>query len=90
MLDFSGGLVGMAWINHGESKGECMRREDKSQRLIDSKWNFLQNPIPYYFGSFNTNYIIFRNVKFFNKCFPQITKTCEGKYRIFKEYSLLK
>jgi hypothetical protein len=58
----------------GGSKGECMRREYKSQCLTDSKWNFLQNPIPYYFGSFNTNYIIFRNVKFFNKFFPQISK----------------
>jgi len=41
------------------------------------------NEIPYYLGSFNTNYIIFRNVETFKGFFFQITKFCEGKYWIF-------
>ncbi len=40
--------------------------------------------IPFYLGSFNTNYIIFRNVEIFKGCFFfQITNFCEGKYWVF-------
>jgi len=35
--------------------------------------------IPYYLGSFNDNYIMFRNVEIFPKQI-QTTKNCEGKY----------
>jgi hypothetical protein len=39
--------------------------------------------IPYYRGSFNDNYIMFKNVEIFLKQIPT-TKICEGKYFIFK------
>jgi hypothetical protein len=39
---------------------------------------------PNYFGSFHTNYIIFRNVEFFN--FFQMTKKIEGKKKNLQEY----
>ncbi len=44
---------------------------------------FGNHKLPYYLGSFDTNYIIFRIVEFF-KFFFQITKNCEGKYWTFK------
>jgi hypothetical protein len=37
--------------------------------------------VPYFVGSFNTNYITFRNVEIFNpQKKTQITKISEGKY----------
>ncbi len=47
--------------------------------------------VPYFLGSFNTNYIIFRNVEIFNpKKKTQITKNCEGNIESSSIFDLLK
>jgi hypothetical protein len=46
--------------------------------------------LPSYLGSFDTHYIIFRNVEILRIFFFQITKICEEKYWVFKNILFVK
>jgi hypothetical protein len=78
------------WVHFSPKKNLLYYMEDS---IEDSMERWSASPLPYYFGSFDTNnYIIFKNVEIliFFKFISPIKKLCKGKFSIFNNILLVK